>query len=165
MDMHLSHVPQMVAYGYLGELDVAVIEATEITPDGRVDLTSSIGASPTYLKYADKVIIEMNRHHAPRLREMADIRVMPPPPHRDPIPIHDPLTRIGWPYAAVDPEKVMGMVENDESDHVGEFSRPDAVSHPIAEHVAEFRPKQWHAGRLPTTCCPCRRASVMWPTG
>ena len=45
IDMHLSHVPQMVANGFFGKLDLAVIEATEITPDGRVFLTTSIGAS------------------------------------------------------------------------------------------------------------------------
>ena len=50
----------MVAFGFLGKINHAVIEATEITPDGRVYLTSSIGASPTFLKYADKVIIKIN---------------------------------------------------------------------------------------------------------
>ena len=62
--MHLSHLPQMVAFGFLGKINHAVIEATEITPDGRVYLTSSIGASPTFLKYADKVIIEINHSHS-----------------------------------------------------------------------------------------------------
>ena len=108
VDMHLSHVPQMVAWGFLGDIDLAVVEATEITPDGRVYLSTSIGASPTYLKYAKRVVIEINRHQSPRLSEMADILVMPPPPHRNPIPIHDPLSRVGWPYAQVDPDKVIG---------------------------------------------------------
>lgn len=47
--MHLSHVPQMVGWGFLGDIDLAVVEATDITPDGRVYLSTSIGASPTYL--------------------------------------------------------------------------------------------------------------------
>ena len=77
VDMHLSHLPQSVLFGFFGKIDFAVIEATEITRDGRVYLTTSIGASPTFLQTADKVIIEINRpaisahqrdgrHHYPR---------------------------------------------------------------------------------------------------
>ncbi len=118
VDMHLSHVPQTVAEGFFGRIDFAVVEATEITSDGRVFLTTSIGASPTYLRYAEKIIIEINRHQSPRLREMADIFIMPPPPNRYPIHISEPLTRIGLPYAVTDPKKVIGIVESDEPDHV-----------------------------------------------
>src|SRR5262249_24965343 len=63
VDMHLSHVPQAVLFGFFGPLDIAVIEATEVTPDGRVYLTNSVGASPTFLLVAEKVIIERNRFH------------------------------------------------------------------------------------------------------
>ena len=79
VDMHLSHVPQTVSFGFFGKVDYAVVEATEITPDGRVFLSTSIGASPSYLKYAEKVIIEINNYHSTRLREMADIMIVPPP--------------------------------------------------------------------------------------
>jgi len=95
VDMHLSHVPQTVSFGFFGKIDYAVVEATEITSDGRVYLTTSIGASPTFLHCAEKVIIEINHHHTVRLREMADIITLPPPPRRNPIPIHHPLTKIG----------------------------------------------------------------------
>ena len=107
MDMHLSHVPQTVAAGFFGRVNTAVVEASEITPDGRVYLTTSIGASPTYLRQADKVIVEINKQQSPRLREMADIMIMPSPPRRYPIHIYEPMTRVGWPYALVDPKKVV----------------------------------------------------------
>jgi acetyl-CoA hydrolase len=84
VDMHLSHVPQTVSFGFFGKLDLAIVEATEITPDGRVYLTTSIGSSPTYLSCAERVIIEINRYHSVRLREMADIAVVPPPPPPEP---------------------------------------------------------------------------------
>ena len=114
VDMHLSHLPQTVAAGFFGNVDVAVIEATEVTPDGRVYLTTSIGASPTYLAVADRVIIELNRHHTHRTREMADIATLPPPPRRSPIPVYHPMTRIGSPFAVVDPRKIVAIVETDE---------------------------------------------------
>jgi len=154
VDMHLSHLPQMVAWGFLGAIDLAVVEATEITPDGRVFLTASIGASPTYLKYAKKVVIEINRYQSPRLREMDDIVVMPPPRQRNPIPIFGPLTRIGVPYAVVDPKKVIGVVENDEPDDVPPFSPPDEVSRAIGSHVAQFLSAEMSAGRIPKDFLP-----------
>ena len=154
VDMHLSHVPQIVAEGFFGRINLAVVEATEITADGRVYLTTSVGASPTYLKYAEKVIIELNRHQSPRLREMADIIVMPPPPHRYPIHVYETLTRIGWPYAVVDPKKVIGIVENNEPDHVSDFSPPDKTGHQIAEHVVNFLLDEMRAGRIPQDLLP-----------
>lgn len=154
VDMHLSHVPQTVLFGFFGTVDFAVVEATEITPDGRVYLTTSIGASPTYLKYADRVIIELNKGHSMRLREMADIVILPPPPHRNPISIHDPMTRIGWPYAMVDPAKVVGIVQNEEADHVVPFSPPDVPSRKIAEHLVRFLIDEMRAGRIPREFLP-----------
>ena len=85
VDMHLSHVAQAVMEGFLGPIDFAIIEATEITPDGKVYLTTGIGNSPTFLRCADKVIIELNAYHSPRLREIADIFILPTPPHRHPL--------------------------------------------------------------------------------
>ena len=35
VDMHLPHVAQVVMDGFLGPIDFAIIQATEITPDGR----------------------------------------------------------------------------------------------------------------------------------
>ncbi len=154
VDIHLSHLPQLIEFGFLGQIDIAVIEATEITPDGRVYLTTSIGASPTYLHHAKKVIIEINRHQSPRLREMADIYRMPLPPHRNPIPVYEPLTRIGWPYANVDPAKIIGIVENDEADHVAEFTQPDTVSDLIADHLVKFLVQEMRCGRIPPEFLP-----------
>lgn len=154
VDMHLSHVPQTVSFGFFGRIDYAVVEATEITRDGRVYLTTSIGASPTYLMCADKVIIEINRYHSVRLREMADIMILPPPPHRNPIPIHDPLTKIGWPYAMVDPKKVIAVVETDEPDLVQPFSATDESARRIAGHTVRFLLDEMAAGRIPDTFLP-----------
>ena len=138
VDMHLSHVPQTVLFGFFGKIDYAVVEATEITSDGRVYLTTSIGASPTYLRCAEKIIIEINRHQSVRLREMADIMMLPPPPHRVPIPIHEPTTKVGWPYALADPQKVIAIVETDEPDYMDPFGPPDDSSQKIAKHVVRF---------------------------
>ncbi len=171
VDMHLSHLPQAVQFGFFGNIDMAVVEATEVTKDGRVYLTASIGATPTYLKHANRVLIEVNHHHSMRLREMQDINILPPPPHRSPIPIFDPLTRVGWPYAVVDPEKVVGVLQNDESDHVPAFTASDEASAKIADHIVEFLLRELHSGRIPEGFLPLQAGvgnvanSVMFALG
>ena len=154
VDMHLSHVPQAVQFGFFGRINLAVVEATEVTGDGRVFLTTSIGASPTYLQCAEQVIIEINRLQSPRLREMADILLLPPPPHRTPIQIYDPVGRIGVPYAMVDPHKIIGVVENDAPDDMTPFSEPDENGRLIAEHVVDFLLAEMRAGRIPDSFLP-----------
>lgn len=154
VDMHLSHVSQTVSSGFFGKLDFAVIEATDITPDGRVFLSTSVGASPTYLKYADRVLIELNRYHSPRLREMADIVILPSPPHRNPFPMLDPMTKFGWSYAVVDPKKVVGVVESDEPDYIDPADPPDEISNRIAEQVIHFLFDEIHARRIPEEFLP-----------
>jgi acetyl-CoA hydrolase len=154
VDMHLSHLGQTISSGFFGKVDLAIVEATEITPDGKVYLTTSVGASPTYLRYADKVIIEINSYHSKRLREMTDITILPPQPHRNPIPIRGPMTRLGSSFAIVDPRKVIGIVENDEPDYINPFGPSDAVSHRIAEHVIRFIFDEMRAGRVPEEFLP-----------
>jgi acetyl-CoA hydrolase len=144
----------MVAEGFFGGIRMAVVEATEITSDGRIYLTTSIGASPTYLCYADEVVVEINQSQSQRLREFADIYMMPLPPHRTPIPIYEPLNRIGVPYATVDPGKVVGVVETNEPDSVQDFSGSDEISEKIAKNVVEFLLNEMRAGRIPKTMLP-----------
>ncbi len=154
VDMHLSHVPQTMISGFLGRVNFAIVEASEITPDGRVFLTTGIGGSPAFLKYADKVIIEINTKQSSRLREFSDILVMPKPPHRDPISILSPLTRIGVPYASVDPKKVVAVVENDQPDSSVSFAPPNEAGLKIAEHLVQFLAEERQKGRIPPNFLP-----------
>ena len=154
VDMHLSHLPQMVEFGFFGNLDFAVVEAIDVTADGRVYLSTSSGASPTYLHHADKIVIELNRYHSSRLSEMHDVAIPPCPPHRSPIPIHHPMSKVGTPFATVDPKRVVGIVENEESDGIPSFSAPDECSEKIAAHVVRFLLEEKSAGRIPPDFLP-----------
>jgi succinyl-CoA:acetate CoA-transferase len=60
MDIHLSHVAQMVWEGFFGHMDVAVIEVAGITADGELIPSSSVGNNKTWIDQADKVILEVN---------------------------------------------------------------------------------------------------------
>jgi acetyl-CoA hydrolase len=154
VDMHLSQVSEMVLAGFHGKIDFAVIEATEVTPDGRVYLTTSVGASPAYLKCADRVLIEINHYHSARLREMTDITILPAPPNRVVLPLHDPLTKVGYPYAEVDPRRIVGIVESNEPDSIGAFTPPDERSGKIAGHVMKFLAEELRNGQIPPEFLP-----------
>jgi len=153
-DIHLSHVPQYVEYGFFGEIDVAIIEATSISREGHIYLTTAGGASPTFLKRARRVIIELNRFHLPRLREMHDIFVPALPPRRREIPIFHPLDKIGTPYAMVDPKKVIGIVETDEPDESGSLDPYTEIHEQIGRNVVEFLAREMKAGRIPPEFLP-----------
>ena len=49
VDMHLSMLPQMVRYGFLGPVHWAVVEACDVTAGGGIVLTTSVGATTTFL--------------------------------------------------------------------------------------------------------------------
>src|SRR3712207_7008627 len=49
IDVHLSHVAQMAWEGFLGPLDVAVVEVSGITADGDLVPSSSVGNNKTWL--------------------------------------------------------------------------------------------------------------------
>ncbi len=154
VDMHLSHVGQMLEFGFLGELDVAVVEATDVTIDGRIYLTSSSGVSPSMLRQAKRIIVERNTAHSPRLAEMHDVTVLPRPPQRDPIPLRHALDRVGVPFVSVDPSRIAGVVHTEELDGASACRASDAVSAGIAEHITAFLLAEMRAGRIPSEFLP-----------
>lgn len=155
LDIHLSHMPQMTSYGFFGEIDYAVIEATEVTVDGRVYLSTSIGSSPIYMRHAKKIIIELNHYHSPRLSEMEDIITHPRPPHRNYfIPIQQPTDKIGVPYMAVDPKKIVAVVHNNEPDGIQTLDPPDINSRAIAGHIVDFILNELKTGRISSKFLP-----------
>lgn len=94
-DMHLSQLPAQIRQGFLGPIDVAIVEAAEVEKDGSIVLTTSVGASPTFLDHATRVIIELNRYHPPELRGIHDIYQPAAPPFTQPIPLIHARDRIG----------------------------------------------------------------------
>jgi acetyl-CoA hydrolase len=85
---------------------------------------------------------------------MSDILLLPPVPHRTPIRLNDPLTKIGYPYAIVDPKKVIGIIETDEPDRVPSFAAVDVRSEKISQHVLDFLLGEMRKGRIPGEFLP-----------
>ena len=153
-DIHLSQVAQRLRSGFLGHVNVAVIEACEITEDGRVYLTAGVGITPTIARLADKVIIELNAAHSKKLIGIHDLYEMERPPYRRPIPIVRPSDRIGLPYIQLDLSKLVGIVETNMPDEARGFHDPDVVTERIGQNVAEFLAADMKRGIIPSTFLP-----------
>ena len=153
-DMHLSVVAQQLRAGFLGKVDVAIIEAAEVTDDGEIILTSGVGISPTIARLADKIIIELNDLYPAALRGMHDIYEPLDPPYRQPIPVNSPKDRIGSPVLKVDPKKIVGIVRTSATAGVKEFDEVSELTAKVGQNVADFLVSELKAGRIPKEFLP-----------
>jgi succinyl-CoA:acetate CoA-transferase len=155
IDVHLSHVAQMAWMGFLGPLDVAVIEVSGITAGGELIPSSSIGNNKTWLDQADRVVLEVNSWQSAALDGMHDVYYGTAlPPDRRPIQLTRPDDRIGVPYLRCPEEKIVAIVETDAPDRNSAFKAPDADSQAIAGHIVEFLEHEVARGRLPRRLLP-----------
>jgi propionyl-CoA:succinyl-CoA transferase len=153
-DMHLSQVPQVVRYGFLGNVHWAIAEACDVTAGGGVVLTTSVGATNTYLRLAERVLIELNARHPQSLLGLHDLFEPKDPPARQEIPVYHVTDRIGSPICLVDPKKVAGVVSTDLEDENGAFDEPTPVTDQIGHNVADFLTREIWAGRIPPRFLP-----------
>jgi len=153
-DMHLSALPQAARYGSLGKIKYAVIEAADVTDDGEITLSTSVGASNTFCKLADKILIEVNAAHPAELKGLHDLYEPLDPPHRREIPIYTCRDRIGSPTLKVDPGKIAGVVYTNQPDEISGFKETDAITTKIGENVATFLAAELKTGKIPKEFLP-----------
>lgn len=153
-DLHLSELAQKFRYGFFGDLDIAIIEASDIQDDGTVVVGTGVGNVPTYAKYAKKIIIELNEklHHA--LYGLHDIYMPLDPPYRSEVPIFKPSDRIGSPVLKIDPDKIVGVVMSNDYEGVKPFTAPDETTMKIGGNVCDFLISELRSGRIPSTFLP-----------
>ncbi len=149
IDFHLSHIAQYIRYGFLQPPRTAIVEAVDVTDDGKVYLSMSGGMSASYMMMADRIFIELNRYLPQDLKGIHDVFVPDPPPTRQSLNIFTPSDRIGRPYVKVDPAKIIGIVETNLPDTNAPFRAPDEISQGIAANVIEFLLHEAKMGRLP----------------
>ena len=155
IDLHLSHVAQLVEYGFLGKLDLAIIEVTAILEDGRVVPSTSLGNNQTWIDCAEKVILEVNETQPMAIEGLHDVYYgLGLPPFRDPIPLISPSQRIGEPYLKIPLEKVIAVVHTNVPDRSSAFKAPDENSKSIAGHIMEFLGWEVKKGRIPASLLP-----------
>jgi succinate CoA transferase len=148
-DDHLSRLSALVRAGEWGTVDVAVVEAVAITAKGHMIPTMSVGNTPTYVREAEKIIIEMTNVQPEELEGIHDIFIPEDPPYRMPIPIYRTGDRIGKPFIEMDPNKVVAILFSDEKDSCPIFTKPNDVSERIADQVLDFIRHEIKKDRLP----------------
>src|SRR5690606_9983013 len=122
----------------MGPIDVAVVEAVAITPEGGIIPTTSVGNSATFAILAEKVIIELNLDQSPDLEGLHDIYIPTRRPYREPIPVITPNSRVGLPFIPIDPAKIAAIVVTQREDSSAETTPPDDETKAIAGHLIEF---------------------------
>ncbi|NDW09731.1 acetyl-CoA hydrolase/transferase family protein [Dysgonomonas sp. 520] len=152
-DLHLSTMAQDIRYGFYGNIDVAIIEACDVTEDGEIVPTCAVGISPTVSRLAKVVIVELNRWNPKELRGIHDIPEPLDPPCRKDIPVYEVKDRVGRDCIKVDPAKIV-VVETNEPNEGGKFSPVDDVTAKIGNNVANFFIKEMAEGRMPKTFLP-----------
>lgn len=160
-DIHLSHMAQMVRYGFMANrkgVDVAIVEVCKINDlgDGKVGLvpTTSMGNSSSYVAGAKKVIVEVNTSQPAGLEGMHDSYVPLDPPNRQPIPITKPEDRIGTTYIPCELDKIVAVVPCDITDKVRPLGEIDDDAKHMGENLVAFFKKEVAEGRLPKNLLP-----------
>ncbi len=155
-DDHLSRLSGQVRDGGWGRADVAIVEAVCITEKGHLIPTMSVGNTPTYVRQAEKIIIEISSEPVD-LEGIHDIYIPEDPPYRMPIPIYRSGDRIGKPFIEMDPDKVVAIIYSEEEDSCAVFTEPDEKSQRIADHILNFVIDEIKHERLPS--------SLPWQSG
>ena len=141
-DMHLGHMAERLRHGFYGTMDWAVIEVSDYeVKDGecRAYLTSAGGIVTTIARLAKRVILEHNRFHNPNSRFLHD--TYEPEDNgwnRKPIPVLTPYHRVGKDYVAIDPSKIVGVIESNIPEEARAFKAVDEFTAAMGHHVAEF---------------------------
>ena len=147
VDTHVSHGPYLIKNGYLGKIDVAVIEVAAIRADGSLVLPFSVGIDDTLVKYADKLILEVNEAIPLEVEGMHDILTLERAPHTQAIEIFKPDDRVGSPYLPCDPDKVAAVILTNCEDTNQDLPAP-------TPDIVKFLQSEVAAGRLPNPLPP-----------
>ncbi|AWI06451.1 acetyl-CoA hydrolase/transferase family protein [Clostridium drakei] len=154
VDLHLSHVAQMVRYGFLDKVDVAIVEACAITEEGYIIPTTSLGNTASYVQSADIVIVEINTTQPLELEGMHDVYIPMDPPNRVPIPLIKINDRIGTTYIPVDHDKITYIVPCDRPDVTRSLSEISDDDLAISSNLIDFFNSEVKHGRLPKNLLP-----------
>ena len=131
-DMHLGHMAERLRRGFYGEIDLAIIEVSDLEEGEttcKTFLTSAGGIVPTIVRLAKKVL-------------------------RKPIPILNVGDRIGKEYVEIDARKIVGVVECNIPEEARAFKPLDPVTEQMGHNVADFLVSDLKKGHIPPQFLP-----------
>jgi len=155
-DLNLGDLAPMIRRNQLPAPDIAVVEATAVTEDGLIILTTSAGSTDAFLESAKQILLEINLAVPDGLEGVHDIyvpqtRLMPT---AAPIPIMDVMDRAGSIGVKVDPAKIVGIVLTDKLDSASENVLADPAQDQMATNLRNFFLSEIKAGRMTEALFP-----------
>lgn len=152
-DVHLSSLSQRINSGFYRPIDIAIIEAADVTDNGEIILTCAVGITPTIVAQAKKIIVELNSWHPQALRGIHDLPEISKPPLGQIIPILKPQDRIGKEFISADPDKI--FIVNTHIPNEGEqLNEINDTTTQIGLHVTDFILNEMSVGRIPKSLLP-----------
>lgn len=144
-DLHLSQVADRARRGFLGQVDVCIVEACVIREDGGLIPTTAVGNTPCFITEAKQVIVELNLAQPAELEGLHDIYR----PDGALIPIDSAAVHIGKAFMPCPPEKIAAIVVTNRPDDLQNLSPTDEVSRAMAGHICKLLKEESSAGRMP----------------
>lgn len=148
IDQHLSETVELLRTHQIPDVDIAIVEAVAITETGGIIPTTSVGNSASFAILAPKVIVEINLSQPLLLEGLHDIYIPTKRPHREPIPVIAPESRVGLPYIHIPPERIAAIVITEKLDSSAKVSPPDDETRAIAGHLIDFLGHEVKKGRM-----------------
>lgn len=154
IDQHLSEVAQNINYNFIEKIDIGIVEAVEITKEGCIIPSTSVGITPAIVDKAEKLIIEINTSQPLELKGIHDIYILGNPPYRKPIPIVNSYDRVGTEYIPLDKNKIIGIVITDIKDSTRPLAPINDNYKRMAEIFMEFLEFEIKKKRIPKELLP-----------
>jgi len=143
-----------VRYGFFGDLDLAVIEAVQITEEGYIIPSTCVADCPTLVLAAEKVVVEINENLPLEMTGIHDILVPGNPPSRRAVPINSPGDRVGTPHIPIDSAKIAGIIVSREASRPIPREGISEESRQIAHHLIRFFEGEVSKGIMPKNLFP-----------
>lgn len=164
VDTHVSHGPYLIKNGYLGKIDVAVIEVAAIRADGSLVLPFSVGIDDTLVKYADKLILEVNEAIPLEVEGMHDILTLERAPTPRPLRSSSPTT--GWAPPIWPATRTRSPRSSSPTARTPTriSPLPPRIWRPLPAILSNSYRAKWRPAVCPILCPPCSPVWAAWPT-
>jgi succinyl-CoA:acetate CoA-transferase len=146
-----GQLPAHVRQGRFGKIDLAVIEAIGITEEGNIIPSTAVYDAPEWVELASSIIVEINLLRPLEMEGMHDVYLKT---LGHPVPIVNPLDRIGTPYIPTQSEKIRFIVGSAVPDRDTPEISMDIQGKLIAKHLLNFLEEEIRRGRLSTPLPP-----------
>lgn len=134
VEVQMHDMPNLLKREKFGRINYFVLEALELTAEGHLYPTSSIGMNQHFIDQSEKIIIEINTRQSRSLKGMHDVYHQ----RTKGVPLSKVDEIIGVPYLEVPLGKIDMIVYSDELDHVAPKGREIVEADEISKHLNAF---------------------------